>query len=107
MGVLEHALARVERDEQARLVDEVQRPTLKSCPRPPMPAMCQEKSSRNWNFFCSVVCGVLGLWPTDTPFGNSLVRVRAGGADVVPEVRVLEDELVQLRCRRAPSCDSG
>src|SRR5262245_1470318 len=46
-------------------------PALKSCPRPPPPAMCQEKSSRNWNLCCSVVCGVLGLWPADTPLGKS------------------------------------
>ena len=28
------------------------------------------KSSRNWNLCCSVVCGVLTLWPTVTPFGK-------------------------------------
>src|SRR6185295_7718696 len=45
-------------------------PTLKSWPRPPMPVWCHEKSSRNWYFFCSVVCGVLPLAPMVTPFGN-------------------------------------
>src|SRR5437867_3947620 len=45
-------------------------PTLKSWPRPPWPVMCQEKSSRNWYFFCSVVCGVLPLAPMLTLFGK-------------------------------------
>src|SRR5258708_296446 len=45
-------------------------PTLKSWPRPPLPVTCHEKSSRNWNFRCSVVCGVLPLAPIETPFGN-------------------------------------
>src|SRR5215203_865307 len=45
-------------------------PTLKSWPRPPMPAMCHEKSLRNWYFFCCVACGVLTLWPMDTLFGT-------------------------------------
>src|SRR5262249_27287974 len=45
-------------------------PTLKSWPRPPQPLRCQEKSSRNWYFVCSVVCGVLTLAPIVTPFGN-------------------------------------
>src|SRR3954467_6179856 len=35
-----------------------------------MPAACHEKSSRNWYFFCCVACGVLTLWPTDTPLGK-------------------------------------
>src|SRR6185503_4992606 len=46
-------------------------PAFMSWPRPPQPALCHEKSSRNWNLCCSVVCGVLGLCPTETPFGNS------------------------------------
>src|SRR5215831_17610250 len=45
-------------------------PVLKSWPRPPMPVLCHEKSSRNWNLCCSVVCGVLPLAPMLTPFGN-------------------------------------
>src|SRR3954453_15952422 len=45
-------------------------PTLRSCPRPPPPLLCQEKSSRNWNFRCCVVCGVLTLAPIDRPFGK-------------------------------------
>src|SRR6185436_19435124 len=45
-------------------------PTLKSWPRPPMPVLCHEKSSRNWYFFCCVVCGVLMLAPMVTPFGK-------------------------------------
>src|SRR4051812_6393799 len=45
-------------------------PTLKSWPRPPMPATCHEKSSRNWYFFWAVLCGVLGFCPTVTPLGN-------------------------------------
>src|SRR5262245_64216004 len=45
-------------------------PALKSWPMPPLPVTCQEKSSRNWYFFCSVVCGVLPLAPIVTPFGK-------------------------------------
>src|SRR5437762_2627904 len=44
-------------------------PALKSWPRP-MPAVCHEKSSRNWYFFCCVAWGVLRFWPTVTLFGN-------------------------------------
>ena len=32
--------------------------------------MCHEKSSRNWNLRCSVVCGVLALAPIVRPFGK-------------------------------------
>jgi hypothetical protein len=46
-------------------------PVLKSCPRPPIPETLHEKSSRNCHFFCSVVCGVLGLCPTLTEFWNN------------------------------------
>src|SRR5688500_18166336 len=35
-----------------------------------MPVTLHEKSSRNCHFFCSVVCGVLGLAPVRTPFGK-------------------------------------
>ena len=45
-------------------------PVLTSWPMPPMPETCHEKSSRNCHFFCSVVCGVFGLWPIETPFGK-------------------------------------
>src|SRR5512140_28538 len=45
-------------------------PTLKSWPRPPPPLLCHEKSSRNWYFVCSVVCGVLPLAPIVRPFGK-------------------------------------
>src|SRR5262249_29247910 len=45
---------------------------------PPQPVRCQEKSSRNWYFFCSVVCGVLPLAPVVTLFENvSLVQLTA------------------------------
>ena len=37
---------------------------------PPIPVTCHEKSSRNWNLFCSVVCGVLPLAPMVTPIGK-------------------------------------
>ena len=46
-------------------------PAFKSWPRPPRPETCQEKSSLNWYFFCSVVCGVFTLAPVCTPFWNS------------------------------------
>ena len=44
-----------------------------------MPVMRQEKSSRNWNFRCSVVCGVFVFVPMWTPLGNfcSAAPVRA------------------------------
>src|SRR4051812_29395672 len=45
-------------------------PVLKSWPRPPRPAICHEKSSRNWYFCCSVVCGELMFCPVVTPLGN-------------------------------------
>src|SRR5215218_8533512 len=45
-------------------------PTLKSWPRRPPPLLCHEKSSRNWNLVCSVVCGVLPLAPIVRPFGK-------------------------------------
>src|SRR5215471_10825974 len=45
-------------------------PALKSWPRPPMPAACHEKSSRNWYFLCCVDCGVLMFCPVVTPLGN-------------------------------------
>ena len=45
-------------------------PTLKSWPRPPRPATCQEKSSRNWNLCCCVCCGVFVFCPMVTPFGK-------------------------------------
>ena len=35
-----------------------------------MPAACQEKSSRNWYFFCAVLCGELTFCPVVTPLGN-------------------------------------
>jgi len=35
----------------------------------PLPAV-HEKSFRNWYLCCSVVCGVLTLWPTKTPPGK-------------------------------------
>ena len=48
-------------------------PTLNSW-RP----LIQVKSSRNWYLCCSVVWGVLTLWPTVTPFGKvSVGRVEA------------------------------
>src|SRR5262245_27449300 len=50
-------------------------PALKSCPRPPLPAMCHEKSSRNWYFRCAVDCGVLMFCPTVTPLGNASYEV--------------------------------
>jgi hypothetical protein len=45
-------------------------PALRSWPRPPLPATCHEKSSRNWYFFWAVDCGVLMFWPTVTPLGK-------------------------------------
>ena len=45
-------------------------PTLKSWPIPPWPVTCHEKSSRNWYFFCSVVCGVLPFAPMVRPIGK-------------------------------------
>src|SRR5436190_1673841 len=50
-------------------------PALKSCPRPPIPAACQEKSSRNWYFFCAVLCGLLMFCPVVTPLGNDSYAV--------------------------------
>ena len=50
-------------------------PALKSWPMPPMPVTCHEKSSRNCHFFCSVVCGVFGLWPDGDAVREQLVRV--------------------------------
>jgi hypothetical protein len=35
-----------------------------------MPVLCHEKSSRNWYFFCAVVCGVFWLAPMVTPLGK-------------------------------------
>jgi hypothetical protein len=32
--------------------------------------MCHEKSSRNWYFFCAVLCGVFTFCPVVTPLGN-------------------------------------
>ena len=46
------------------------KPAFMSWPTPPLPVRCHEKSSRNCHFFCSVVCGVFGLWPICTPLGN-------------------------------------
>src|SRR5690349_5402804 len=45
-------------------------PVLKSCPSPPNRDTCHEKSSRNWYFFCAVVCGVLPFAPIVRPFGK-------------------------------------
>src|SRR5258708_37761683 len=42
-------------------------PVLKSWPRPPMPDLGHEKSSRDWDFFCAVVCRVLTIGPRLTP----------------------------------------
>src|ERR1700737_2600931 len=50
-------------------------PALKSCPRP-IPAVCQEKSSRNCHFFCCVACGVLRFWPIVTLFGKDCAASR-------------------------------
>src|SRR4051812_14419428 len=44
-------------------------PTLRSWPRPPL-LTCHEKSSRNWNLRCCVVCGALTFEPIETPFGK-------------------------------------
>ena len=71
-------------------------PALKSWPRPPFPAMCQEKSSRNWYFFCAVRLRRVGVLAGGDAVGERLVRRLAVRRDVVVEVRVLEDELVQL-----------
>src|SRR5687768_4807108 len=46
-------------------------PVLKSWPIPPMPVTLQEKSSRNCHLVCSVFCGVFGLAPAETWFGNN------------------------------------
>jgi hypothetical protein len=70
-----------------------------------MPVTDQEKSLRNWYFFCCVCCGVFAFWPIETPFGKVMLGSRLL-ADRVGEIRVLEDELVQLRAARAPSCGS-
>src|SRR5262245_20314469 len=45
-------------------------PALKSCQRPPIPAMCHEKSPRNCHLCCCVACGVFVFWPIVTRFGN-------------------------------------
>src|SRR6266536_4850225 len=46
-------------------------PALKSWPRPPLPVTCQEKSSRNCHFSCSVRCGEFWFCPIATLFGNT------------------------------------
>src|SRR6185369_14241235 len=60
-------------------------PTLKSWPRPPPPLLFHEKSSRNWNLRCSVVCGVLPLAPIVTPLGKLSLGAELREAMVLPK----------------------
>src|SRR4051812_16232961 len=60
-------------------------PTLKSWPMPPAPLLCHEKSSRNWNLRCCVVCGALTLAPIDTPLGKLWFGADVRAAIVLPK----------------------
>src|SRR5688572_23639685 len=102
MRVLEHALTRVERDEQARRVDEVHTRLEVVTEAAPTRLVPRKVVAELVLLLFGRLRRVDALPGEHAVRRECLIRILARRRDVVAEIGDLEDELVQLRAPERP-----